>query len=220
MSAITPEGLQSSLTNASSTDEKVDALIEVVERQSEAIDRLEEENQELKEELSQHRDESARERAEIKQRVTVLEEDEEPDSSDETPTPEPGETTIREPKTALEDVIQLPEHLAEENLSENQQRARFVARDAHEYTRKVPAGRVIKSSELRRVLTAREEETVYTQTVSRVIDFLTELGGEDVRVSETQAGERVVVFSDEVVKRIVAWHNQSNGVVTEGGATG
>jgi len=70
------------------------------------------------------------------------------------------------------------------------------------------------------VPTAREERTVYSQTVSRVIEFLERLGGEDVEVSETQAGERVVVFSDELVRRIVAYHNRSNAVVTEGGVTG
>jgi cell division septum initiation protein DivIVA len=228
MSAITPEGL--SPYDESSTDEKVDALMEVVREQSEAIEELQRESEqkderiaELEEQLSEQQSESARERAEIKQRVTALESeesDEEPDSNDETPTPEPEETTIHKPETALEDIVQLPEHLAEENLSANQQRARFVARDAHEYTRSVPAGRVIKSSELRRVLSAGEDGTVYSQTVSRVIDYLDSLGDEDVKIRETQAGERVVVFSDEIVKRIVAYHNRNNGVVTGGKVEG
>ncbi|PHQ38968.1 hypothetical protein DJ69_08725 [Halorubrum persicum] len=230
MSAINPEGQKSSLTSDGSTDETIDTLVEVVKEQSEAIAELQRESErkderiaELEEQLSEQQSESARERAEIKQRVTALESeesDEEPDSGDETPTPEAGETTIQEPETPLEDIVQLPEHLAEENLSANQQRARFVARDAHEYTRSVPAGRAIKSSELRRVLSAGEDGTVYSQTVSRVIDYLDKLGDEDVKVSETQAGERVVVFTDEMVKRIVAYHNRNNGVVTEGGATG
>jgi len=255
MSAITPEGLESSLTSVSSTDEKVDVLVEIVkeqsetiERQSEAIEELREEKEEihsqldetgqeaaqarerareaeervaeLEEELSQHRAESAKERAKTKKRVTELEEAEEADTGDETPTPNGGNPSTQEPETPLEEVVQLPEHLADENLSANQQRARFVAKDIHEYSRSVPAGRVIKSSELRRVLTASEEGRVHTETVSRVISFLDDLGQESVKLRETQAGERVVVFTEEIVKRIVAYHNTNHTVVSEGEATG
>jgi hypothetical protein len=46
-----------------------------------------------------------------------------------------------------------------------------------------------------------------------VIDFLTDLGQDDVQVRETQQGERVVVFTDEFVKRVVAYHNSSHTVV-------
>jgi hypothetical protein len=53
-----------------------------------------------------------------------------------------------------------------------------------------------------------------------VIDFLTDLGQDDVQVRETQQGERVVVFKDEFVKRVVAYHNTNHAVVCEGGATG
>jgi hypothetical protein len=120
----------------------------------------------------------------------------------------------------LEDVIRVPEHLVEESLTTNQKRARFVAKDADEYTRSVPAGRAIRSSELRRVLSAGEDGPIYTQTVSRVIDFLTELGQDSVEVKESQSGERVVVFTDDFVKRVAAWRNQSNTVVAEEGATG
>jgi len=222
MSTNTAEGKEIFPHEPSSTDEKVDALIEVVERQSEAIEELQKESErkderiaELEEKLSEQQSESAKDRAEIKQRVTALEaEDEEPDSEPETPTPEAEETTIQEPETALEDVVQLPEHMAEDSLSANQQRARFVAKDIHEYSRSVPAGRVIKSSELRRVLTAAEDGRVHTETVSRVIRFLTDLGGEDVATKETQAGERVVVFTEEIVKRIVAYHNTNHTVVS------
>jgi hypothetical protein len=93
----------------------------------------------------------------------------------------------------------------EESLSANQQRARFVTKDVHEYTRSVPAGRVIKSSELRRGLSARKEGRIHTETVSGVTDFLTDLGQDDVQVRETQQCERVV-----------AYHNTNHTVVSEG----
>ena len=141
---------------------------------------------------------------------------EEPASGDKSPTPEEREDAFHEPKTPLEDVIRVPEHLVEDSLSANQARARFVAKDVHQYSRSVPAGRAIKSSELRRVLSARDGGRTYTETVSRVIEFLDELGKDSVAVKETQSGERVVVFTDEIVKRIVAYNNQSNTVVTGG----
>jgi len=204
--------------------ELVGDMAQTIEQQSEELSALREEKRELEGELKEERETRAKEAAQDRKRITEIEERldsvEEGGSSDTNPTPQGQETPLHESETPLEEIVQLPEHLAEENLSANQQRARFAAKGIHEYSRSVQAGRVIKSSELRRVLSAGEEERVYTQTVSRVIDFLTDLGQDDVNLRETQAGERVVVFTDEIVKRIVASHNRSNGVVTEGGATG
>lgn len=188
-----------------------------VARQSDAIQELEDK---LAEERETRAKEDARDRQRLHEAETRIESVEEGGSGDKTPTPQAEETTIQKPETPLEDVIRVPEQVAEENLSANQQRARFVAKDIHEYSRSVPAGRVIKSSELRRVLSAKKEGRVYTETVSRVIEFLTKLGEESVKVRETQQGERVVVFTDGFVKRVVAYHNQHNTVVTERGATG
>jgi DNA repair exonuclease SbcCD ATPase subunit len=205
----------------------------------ERVEELEEENESLRDDLEEERERrrrSERALAEIERDGAAWRDDhelrheaskkwmetledriddvEEPDTSDETPTPDAPQTTIQQPETPLEDVIRVPEHLVEDSLTANQERARFVAKDVHEYTRSVPAGRAIKSSELRRVLSAHEDESVYTETVSRVIRYLDDLGADAVDVKETQSGERVVVFADDLVKRIVAYHNQSNSVVT------
>jgi len=201
-------------------DETDEDLTQTRERAQEAEAKVEELQAELKEERETRGKESAEDRQRIHRVEERLDSMEEGGSGDETPTPQAEETTIQEPETPLEDVIRVPEQVAEENLSANQQRARFVAKDIHEYSRSVPAGRVIKSSELRRVLSAKKEGRVYTETVSRVIEFLTKLGEESVKVRETQQGERVVVFTDGFVKRVVAYHNQHNRVVTERGATG
>jgi len=120
-------------------------------------------------------------------------------------------------------VIRVPEHLVKESLTANQQRARFVAKDIHEYTQSVPAGRAIRSSQLRQVLTAGEDGQIYTETVSRVIRFLDELGDDAVQIRETQRGERVVVFDDTFVNRVQAYHHAqqaSNTVVTGQGVSG
>lgn len=116
-----------------------------------------------------------------------------------TPTPEAGQRRVQTP---LERVCALPEHSVADNLTSNQERARFVAQGIKDYGRRVPAGIGIRSSEIRRVLRASEESSVHTQTVSRVMDFLAELGGDDVRLKRTRSGERTVVFSEEIVERI------------------
>jgi len=244
MQAISPEGIESSLTTDGSTvaeitesfTEAIDAPEAVTEPFAELVKGLaaeleetkerardaEERVVELEEELKEERETRAKESAEDRQRIHQAEqrldsmESEEPASGDKTPTPEAREDAFHEPKTPLEDVIRVPEHLVEDSLSANQARARFVAKDVHQYSRSVPAGRAIKSSELRRVLSARDGGRTYTETVSRVIEFLDELGKDSVAVKETQSGERVVVFTDEIVKRIVAYNNQSNTVVTGG----
>lgn len=77
------------------------------------------------------------------------------------------------------------------------------------------------SSEIRRVLSAHEGgATIHTQTVSRVIDRLAEMGKDAVKVRESQQGERTVVFTDDLVKRIVSWQNAGHSVVAERGETG
>jgi hypothetical protein len=173
--------------------------------------------EELETELKEERATRAKESAEDRQRIHRVEERldsvEEGGSPDANPTPEAGQTTIQEPETPLEDIIRVPEHSVQEHLRANHQRARFIAKDIHEYSRSVPAGRAIKSSELRRVLSAREGGAIHTQTVSRVIERLDDLGKQSVKVRETQEGERVVVFTDKFVKRVVAFHNSNHSVV-------
>jgi hypothetical protein len=179
----------------------------------------------LEAELQSERETRAREAAEDRKRLHEIEArvDDLADDNDTTTetadspatsTPNPGP----EPETPLEDVIRIPEHLVTENLTANQRRARFVAKDIHEYTQRVPAGHAIKSSELRRVLTAGEDAQIYTQTVSRVVEFLDELGGEAVQVKESKRGERVIVFTEAFVNRVRAHqrHAERNTVVTGG----
>jgi hypothetical protein len=122
-------------------------------------------------------------------------------SGDATPTPRAGENRVQTP---LERVCALPEHSVTDNLTRNQERARFVAQGVRDYGRRVPAGIGIRSSEIRRVLRASEGSSVHTQTVSRVMDFLAELGGDDVQLKRTRSGERTVVFTEEIVERITA----------------
>ncbi len=217
MSAFASGDIESSLTTDGSVEDTVHALVETVNVLVDRVEELEEENTELKQQLKEESTRAAKERAEINKRVSETEEL----VADETPTQGGGDdgSTPRscEPETSLEEVTELPEHVVEDNLTRNQERARFIATDVKQYTRSVPAGRAIRSSEIRTVLSAGYDERIYTQTVSRVIEFLTDLGGDDVQLKETRSGERVVVFSDAITERLTRLSQTDNRVVTPHG---
>jgi TolA-binding protein len=206
-----------------------DDLIKTVASQHDRLAELESRVETLEAELAAERETRAKEAAEDRKRLHELEtevneeltetnaESASDDSTGVDTSSGPSTPQVQPPETPLEDVLRIPEHLVEANLTANQRRARFVAKDIYEYTQRVPAGRAIKSSELRRVLTASEDTRIYTQTVSRVIDFLDELGGDAVKVRESKRGERVIVFTEVLVERIRTYRQQpaSNTVVTE-----
>jgi|APHM01.1.fsa_nt_gi hypothetical protein len=221
------------------SDADHDDLVTILEELAAEVEQLREENERLRKELEAAKDHAAAERAELAGRVTEVEETVDDLHNGETdgktgeeavsPATNGGQTpeaTTQQPETPLGDVVTLPETVAEQELTANVKRARDVAADVIDYGRSVPAGYTITSSELRTVLTALSdgEGRTYTETVGRVIGYLDELGGEDVQVKETMGGERTVIFSDEFVRRTVAWRNQSNqsdhGVVAEGAPTG
>ncbi len=218
----------------------VNELGEEVDRLEDENEQLRDDNQQLREELSevqhennelQHKladfrellDSTRREQAEIRSDVheltqTVESQDDgemntvEPDSEDDSPTPQTGNATLHEAVTPLEKVTRLPEGAADSSLSRNQDRARAVFRDVLDYTQSVPKGRAIATPDLRRVLTAfRDGGTACYKTVSRVVDFLTEMGQDDVWTKERMNGDTVVVFSEEICKRRAAYQNQTPG---------
>jgi|APHM01.1.fsa_nt_gi hypothetical protein len=116
------------------------------------------------------------------------------------PAPEAGQTTLQKPQTPLEQTCSLPQEMIDDE-SANVRRAVFIASDVTDYTKKVPAGRVIRSSELRRVLKAGTDCRGHSQTVDRVMSVLDDLGGDDVQVVNRR-GERRVVFTEQLVTRL------------------
>lgn len=192
---------------------------------------------ELEDELEDDRDRAARERAQLRGRVTEVEssvdDGNQPDGSDDDPdvidanaggdqtSDQPGVPTA---ETPLGQCVRLPEAVAKSELSQNQRRARAVAADVIDYARSVPAGYALGASELRTVLSALDdgEGRTYTETVRRVRRFLSDLGGGEVEVTETRGGDNAVVFSDEFVRRTVAWRQcpDGNGVVAGEGVSG
>lgn len=128
----------------------------------------------------------------------------EPDSDGATPTPDGDETGTQageSPATPLEQLVALPEHLAERELSANQERARFIARDVRDYAEKAPAGLVIDSRTIKKVITAAEGSRPHTQTVARVMDFLADMGKDGVELTKRR-GKKLVVFDPGVADRL------------------
>lgn len=101
------------------------------------------------------------------------------------PTPEGGKTTVQQHETSLEQVAAMPEHMVDDQLSPNQQRARHIALHIADYATKTNGGRILRAGDLRTVLQARFD-TSHSETVARVREFLNRLGGDQVEVKEPQ----------------------------------
>ena len=172
----------------------VEDLQETVEQQAKRIDQLETE-------LADHKDHTGREFADVRARITETENRQmQPGSEDAIPGVDEEETGSQTLQTPLERICSLPEHVADRELTANQERARFIARDIQDYAEKAPAGLVIDSRAIKRVLTASEGKRPHTQTVARVMDFLDDLGKEDVRLKKRR-GKKLIVVDSEAADR-------------------
>jgi chaperonin cofactor prefoldin len=127
---------------------------------------------------------------------------------DDAPTSDP----TADPETPLEQVVAMPEDLVDEQLTANQKRARFVARDITEYASKTPAGWVLRPKDLRTVLNAAFD-TGHSQTCSRVREILADLGDEEVSIQDSR-GERKLVFEERIVERLHQLAESDHDVVS------
>lgn len=134
--------------------------------------------------------------ADLRDDIDEIQESEPQGSTGENTTPD-GHIT---PETPLEQITALPQNMIDDE-SANVRRAVFVAQGVEDYSRKVPAGRAIKSSELRKVLKAGTDCSGHTETVSRVLSVLDEMGGDDVKIVDRR-GEKRIIFSQEATDRL------------------
>jgi hypothetical protein len=182
----------------------VEDLRDTVEQQANRID-------ELEDELSDYRAHNERDKAEIRQKITEVENQQtEGLSEDATPGVDTDKEAPQNAETPLERICTLPEHIADRELTANQERARFIARDVRDYAEKAPAGLVIDSRAIKRVLTAAEGKRPHTQTVARVMDFLDELGKQDVH-QKKRRGKKFIVVDPEAATRYTAHHDRCDG---------
>lgn len=90
--------------------------------------------------------------------------------------------------------------MAQNELSANQERARFIAMDVHDHGTKAPAGYVIDSSTIR-IIAAKEDDRPHTQTVARIIEFLDDLRKGTTELKERQ-GRKIVIINPDAAKRL------------------
>jgi|APHM01.1.fsa_nt_gi hypothetical protein len=224
------ESIDLSDTTDLDADADRDTLIDAVTSLANAVTRLAEENEDLRQRVTQleaDQDEAAEHRRDVEDTVEKHDDrldhilgdvadhdarltDVENAVEDEDADGQPHASTDRDhraetgvaPETALEDVVSLPEHVAEDSLSANQYRARFVASDIVEYSTSVPAGRALAASDLSTVLRAGTDARGHSQTVDRVLRLLDDLGEDAVDVVEGRDGQRRVIVSEDGARRL------------------
>lgn len=143
---------------------------------------------------------------------------------------EQGKTTVQNHDTILEEICAWSDDVAEAELTPNQKRARHIALHLNDYARSTPKGRIIQAKDLRTVLQARFD-TNHSETVSRVREFLDDLGGDLIEVKEPRTagfspdkkGEKkakgkMIVVDEQLAQRLSKIsHQHDHDVVT--GAT-
>jgi chemotaxis regulatin CheY-phosphate phosphatase CheZ len=198
MSTIATEQLSRCSTDDGSIADTVATLVEIVEEQQKQIE-------ELQDRLDEEQTQRGKDDAELRGRITDAENRldavEEDDSDSSNPTPDGEKDDSTGTQTPLEQICGLPEEAVVSQLSANQRRARFVARDVEQYASKVPAGYSITSGEISTVLRAGTECDGRTQTVARVMDFLDRLGRDAVKIVKRRGTKRIV-FDEEIVKKL------------------
>jgi len=199
------------LNSDASTTDLVEAVTELSQRVSELESTVAEQAEtisDLEDQLRAEQEQRGQEDAQVRARLTEVEERvedvEDAVSGHTNPGVQTSETTMQdddaEPQTDIEEMVDMPDSLLEDQTA-NVRRAVFVAKDVEAYTTGCPAGRVIQSSELRRVLQAGTDCAGHTQTVARVIDLLDRTGGDGTTVVERR-GERRLVFEQDLVDRL------------------
>jgi ABC-type transporter Mla subunit MlaD len=173
--------------------DRVAELEQTVQDQQATIDeqaqQIEEQAQQI-EELEQTVEQTSNNASGAHARINSVEDELEDTSPTSDPTPETG----------LEQLARLPEELIEDE-SANVQRSVALAEAWRDHASKAPVGFVLSSGELAKVLRAETDCRGHSQTASRVIDRLDQLGGDGVSVVERR-GERRVAFEPELVGRL------------------
>jgi hypothetical protein len=177
--------------------ETVNEQAERIEQQAETIERLETEVDVQASNIGGCHSRVS----DLTERVVDLEDNQpQPDPTGTTTAGDGGETGAQSDQTPLERICGLPEHIVDRELTANQKRARFIAKDIRDYAEKVPAGLFMDSQTITKVIAAAESKKPHTQTVARVMNFLDDLGKEDIKVKKRR-GKKFVVVDPEAADR-------------------
>ena len=103
----------------------------------------------------------------------------------------------------IQRIVRFDESMAQEQLTPNQRRARYLWQNYREFSHGVKDGRVVKGGELRRILQAREAEDskIRSSTVGRVMEIIVDLTNEIATVSKADDGERRLFVPNDWLTR-------------------
>lgn len=105
-------------------------------------------------------------------------------------------------RSSLEQIVRLPDAIATESLTKNQLRSRAIAAEITSVRSKMAlqGRKLIDSQAIREKLREKYGKAHY-QTVSRVMDFLNEMGGEQVRLKQGEKRKKLV-FDPELIDQL------------------
>jgi predicted nuclease with TOPRIM domain len=104
-------------------------------------------------------------------------------------------------ETPLENLVALPEDVAEQSLSKQDKRARFIAMDAGDYGDKCFDGRIITAGRIGRTLAAGLDVDPHPEKVRRVMKRLNELGKDSTKLRKKN-GEKRINIDEAAVDRL------------------
>ncbi len=181
--------------------ETIDEQATTIEEQDERIDALEEE-------LASYRTENERDKADIRSTVTDADEQ----SSVNLNVIDKLNTKMKEitgelkrvngGRSSLEQIVRLPDAIATEALSKNQLRSRAIVSEIKSVKSKTAMkGRKVIDSRAIRDKLRETYSKAHHQTVSRVMEFIEEMGGNDVRLKQGKKRKKLV-FEPELIEQL------------------
>lgn len=188
--------------------------IDVLEEKAQLVDPLrkklaitQDELASVKDEFQQYKERNEKDKAEIRGDVHETDEQTETnlnlfDTLNQKVKEFSGELKrVNDGRNSLEQIVRLPAEIAQEALSKNQLRARSIAQDISSLRSKEAfhGRKIITSSTIREKLQATYSKG-HHQTVNRVMDFINEMGGEDVKIKRSETdNSKQLVFEENLV---------------------
>jgi hypothetical protein len=182
------------------------------EREARREDRhaLARETHELRSELHEYRSDNERDKADIRSSLHSLKEAVKPaigmaesHKIDGEGGVQSEQTTTRYRESPIEQVCGFPEEMARKQLTQNEQRAQYIALRIKSFaTNPQQGGFSLKSHKIKHILDEYDTSS-HTETVSRVMDFLKDFDRDsEIKTKITEDGKKLVWFDIDLVNRL------------------
>lgn len=193
-------------------NENQDKLVEIVREEideNEISESNKERLEELENEFAEYRSQNEKDKAQI--RSTVHEADQQSSTNvnvidkvnQKVDTIKSKFKRVSGGRSSLEQIVRLPDKIAQEALSKNQLRARAIVRDLKSVEWDTTMqGKVVESSAIRDKLRETYSKA-HHQTVARVMEFIADMGGEQVELFQSQDdGRNKLSFETDLIDQL------------------